>query len=131
MSHFLLVPVGGATEGENNFAPRVEPEIIETRDGQKEHDKDEAVVDDDMLWDVNMVKYFRQMHLQMFSPKTESQSHLSGNALNWGADIPQPGVNAQLQQLINTWQLYRAPEQTQTLTIGVGHNVNKVLFSLL
>ena len=49
MSHFLLVPVGGAAEGKHNLAPRVEPEVIQTRDGKKEHDKDEAVVNDDML----------------------------------------------------------------------------------
>ena len=56
MSHFLLVPVRGAAEGEHDLAPRVEPEVIETRDRQQEHDKDEAVVDDDMLWGANMVK---------------------------------------------------------------------------
>ena len=56
MSHFLLVPVRGAAEGEHDLAPRVEPEVIETRDRQQEHDKDEAVVDNDMLWGANMVK---------------------------------------------------------------------------
>ncbi len=49
MSHLLLVPVRGAAEGEHNLAPRVEPEVIQTRHGQEEHDKDEAVVNDDML----------------------------------------------------------------------------------
>ena len=33
MSHFLLVPVGGAAQGEHNLAPRVEPEIVQTRHG--------------------------------------------------------------------------------------------------
>ena len=41
--------VGGAAEGKHNLASRVEPEIIQTRDGKQEHDKDEAVVNDDML----------------------------------------------------------------------------------
>ena len=57
MRHFLLVPVRGAAEGEHDLAPRVKPEVIETRDRQQEHDKDEAVVDNDMLWGAGMVKY--------------------------------------------------------------------------
>ena len=49
MSHLLLVPVRGAAECEHDLAPRVEPEVIEAGDGQEEHDKDEAVVNDDMF----------------------------------------------------------------------------------
>ena len=50
------MPGWGAAQGEHNLAPRVEPEIIETRDGQKKHDKDEAVVNDDMFYVAHIVK---------------------------------------------------------------------------
>ena len=53
---------GSAAKSKDNLAPRVEPEIIETRDGQKKHDKDEAVVNDDMFYVAHIVNNSDNCH---------------------------------------------------------------------
>ena len=40
---------GSAAQSKDNLAPRVEPEVVEARYREEEHDEDEAIVNDDML----------------------------------------------------------------------------------
>ena len=60
--HLLYMFVRSAAQGKHNLTPRVEPEIIETRDGQKKHDKDEAVVNDDMFYVAHIVNNSDNCH---------------------------------------------------------------------
>ena len=49
MGHLLPVFVRGAAQGEHDLTSGVEPEIVQARDWEEEHHKDEPVVDNDML----------------------------------------------------------------------------------
>ena len=49
MGDLLPVLVRGAAQGEHDLTSGVEPEIVQARDWEEEHHKDEPIVDNDML----------------------------------------------------------------------------------